>query len=112
MQRSRAKTQLVFLPYFLFVLFTLYSLLFTPLAFANEQQNWGVQPPPEEKIKQNETSEKVFEHEQSDKLYENYGSSDSPGYLNREGIDPSTLETEDKYDYEDDAPYNYDAGGS
>lgn len=94
------------------LLFAFCLLRFTPLVFADEASNWGVQQPPAEKTKPSETSEKVWEHEQSDKLYENYGSPDSPGFLNREGIDPATLETEDKYDYEDDEPYNYDAGGN
>ena len=87
-------------------------LHFASLAFADESSNWGIQQPQTEKAKQSETSEKVWEHEQSDNIYENYGSEDSPGFLNREGVDPATSDFEEKYDYEDDAPYNYDAGGN
>lgn len=76
------------------------------------EENWGVQSPPSVKQGAEEASQKVWDREESEKIHEYYGSEESPGFLNREDIDPSTSEFEEKYDYEDDAPYNYEAGGS
>lgn len=113
MQRCKVFVLLcVFASLYLCILFTLYSLLFIPFALADDSSNWGIQQPQVEKTKQGETSEKVWEKEQSEKLYQDYGSTDSPGFLNREDVDPATSDFEEKYDYEDDAPYNYDAGGN
>lgn len=92
------------------LLFTFYFLLFTSSALADDS-NWGIQPPSTKQVP-SQASQKVWENEQSEKLYENYGSQDSPAFLNRENIDPATSEYEEKYDYEDDEPYNYDAGGN
>lgn len=97
----------------IFFAFCHFPLLhFASLAFADESSNWGVQQPSVEKTKQGETSEKIWDNEQAERLYDDYGSPDSPGFLNREGIDPRDSTSEDDYDYEDDAPYNYDAGGN
>lgn len=96
----------------LFAMCHLPFLHFASFAFADESSNWGVKQPSVEKTKPSETSEKIWDNEQAEKLYDDYGSPDSPGFLNREGIDPSTSDFEEKYDYEDDAPYNYDAGGN
>lgn len=92
------------------LLFTFCFLLFISSALADE--NWGVQPPSLVKQSAGEASQKVWDREESEKIDEYYGSEESPDFLNREGIDPSTSEYDEKYDYEDDAPYNYEAGGS
>lgn len=94
---------------FILILFALCTLHFA--SFAEDASNWGIQQPEVKQIP-NEASEKTWEKEQNEKLYENYGSQDSPGFLNREDIDPATSDFEEKYDYQDDAPYNYDAGGN
>lgn len=96
-----------------FLLFALCTLhfAFVPVC-ADDEQNWGVQPPSASVLSLRENSEKVWDREEDEFLYENYGSPDSPGFLNRENVDPATSEFEEKYDYEDDAPYNYDAGGN
>ena len=91
---------------FTLLLFTLYSLLFTPLAFADDSSNWGVGQPSVTKPISGETSEKVWDKENNEKVYEDYGSRDSPGFLNREDVDPATTDFEEKYDYEDDVPYD------
>jgi hypothetical protein len=90
---------------FTLLLFTLYSLLFTSLAFAGDSSNWGVQQPSVTKPTPSEISEKVWDKENNEKVYEDYGSKDSPGFLNREDVDPATTDFEEKYDYEDDEPY-------
>jgi uncharacterized protein YxeA len=91
-------------------------ILFISPALANDittnDSNWGIQSPIEKQQKEAETSEKIWDKEQNQKLYENYGSQDSPAFLNRENIDPSNSEFEDKYDETDDAPYDCDAGGN
>lgn len=86
---------------------------FCTLHFASfaDDSNWGIQPPPANSAP-SQTSEKIWEREQAEKLNENYGSDQSPAFLNRENIDPATSEFEEKYDYEDDEPYNYEAGGN
>ena len=97
--------------FYLSILFLIISPALANDISANDS-NWGIQSPIEKQQKEAETSEKVWEKEQSGKLYENYGSQDSPAFLNRENIDPSTSDFEDKYDEADDAPYDYDAGGN
>lgn len=111
-QETGNRIKFFFFPSFLLsFFFTLYSLLFTQSAFADDS-NWGIQQQPNVNPAPSQNSQKVWEKEQNEKLYENYGSQDSPAFLNRENIDPATSEYEEKYDYEDDAPYNYDAGGN
>jgi hypothetical protein len=92
-----------FLSFFIFI-------LFIAPAWADDAPssipNWGIRLSPQAKPTSKEDSEKVWDKEQYEKLHENYGSPDSPGFLNREGIDPATSDLEDKYDYEDDAPYS------
>lgn len=84
-----------------------------PLHFASfAEENWGVQPSTSVKQDAGETSQKIWDKEENEKIHEYYGSEESPGFLNRGDIDPSTSDYDERYDYEDDAPYNYEAGGS
>lgn len=92
-------------------LFTLYSLLFTSSVFADDS-NWGIQPPSSLNRGKEEASQKVWDWEKGEKIDEYYGSEESPDFLNRENIDPATSEYNEQYDYEDDVPYNYEAGGN
>lgn len=88
------------------LLFTLSCLLFTPFAFANDS-NWGVQPLNKTQQNAGEASEKVWNRENNENIYENYGSEESPAFLNRENVDPATSNFNENYDYDyDDEPYN------
>lgn len=112
-QRRKALKKLCLyasMPLCIFFLFTLYSLLFTQSVSAEE--NWGVLPQSSVKQGAGEASQKVWDNEENEKIDEYYGSEESPDFLNREGIDPATSEYDAQYDYEDDEPYNYEAGGS
>lgn len=88
---------------------------FCPLHFAAlsvlAEENWGIQPPSSVKQGAGETAQKVWDKEESQKIDEYYGSEESPDFLNRGDIDPSTSDYDERYDDEDDAPYNYEAGG-
>lgn len=96
---------------YIFLLFAFCILPFATLPALADNSNWGVQSPSSVKHSSEEASQKVWEKEQNENLYENYGSQDSPSFLNREGVDPATSEYNEQYDYEDDAPYDYEAGG-
>lgn len=89
--------------------FLVLFLLSLPV-FADESSNWGVQPPPATVQNTKENSEKVWDREENQNIYENYGSGDSPEFLNRGGIDPRDSMMEDTYDYEDDTPYDSNPG--
>lgn len=87
------------------LLFSCLSLfaLFYP-AFADEaapdNSNWGIQPLTEDqqKTKVISSEEKIWNKEQDKNIYENYGSEESPAFLNRENINPG------------EADYNYGSG--
>lgn len=87
-----------------------------PLHFAvssvSAEENWGVQPPSSVNKGKEEASQKVWDREETEKIEKYYGSEESPDFLNRGDIDPSTSDYDERYDYEDDAPYDYGAGGS
>lgn len=92
-------------------LFAFCILHFVALPVSAEE-NWGVQPQSSIKQDAGETSQKVWNKEESQKIDEYYGSEESPDFLNRGDIDPATSEYNEQYDYEDDEPYNYEAGGT
>lgn len=89
-----------------------FCILHFAVSSVSAEENWGVQST-SSPVKQGaeEASQKVWDKEENEKIHENYGSEESPGFLNREDIDPATSDFEEKYDYEDDEPYNYEAGG-
>ncbi len=93
------------------ILFAFCTLHFAAVS-ASADDNWGVQPPSSVKQGGEEASQQVWNREESEKIDEYYGSEESPEFLNRQGIDPATSEYNEQYDYEDDAPYNYEAGGN
>lgn len=77
-------------------------------AFADEtnfdNSNWGIQPVNQDEQQAKETSplEKIWNKEQDENIYDNYGSEESPAFLDRENIDPGEYE----YDYNDDSGNN------
>lgn len=97
---------------YILLLFVFCMLHFAALPVLADDSNWGIQPSSQVKQPSSQAAEKTWEKEQNEKLYENYGSQDSPAFLNRENVDPATSEFEEKYDGEDDEPYNYEAGGN
>lgn len=93
------------------ILLAAFLLLFVLPVLADDS-NWGISSYPQVKPSQQEQSEKVWNNENDELMYDNYGSANSPGFLNRGNVDPRGSISEDNYDYEDDDIYNYDAGGN
>jgi len=71
--------------------------LFTSCAFGDDapsdDSNWGVQP--QKQSPKIAPSEKTWNEEQDETIYDNYGSEESPAYLNRENMNPNEAD----YDY-------------
>ena len=79
---------LIFLIFFL--IFCSYPVLGDDTA--PNTSNWGVQPIPQNKLPIDKTfspSENIWGNEQDDYIYNNYGSEESPAFLNRENINPN-----------------------
>lgn len=90
------------------ILFAFCTLHFTSLAFADDNSsNWGIQPLNKSQQNGSEAAEKVWNRENNETIDENYGSEESPAFLNREDVDPATSDFNESYDYDyDDEPYN------
>jgi len=53
-----------------------------------DNSNWGVQAKPENKTN-SDVSEQVWDGEEENYIYDNYGSEESPAFLNREKMNPN-----------------------
>lgn len=71
-----------------FIFLTAFTFFYPALAdeSAYDNSNWGVHPlsDKEQKSKETSSSEKIWNEEQDEMIYENYGSEESPAFLNRE----------------------------
>lgn len=83
-------------------------LLFTSFqVFADcttiDNPNWGIQPASKNFQKQSPL-QKALDEQRDQAIYENYGSEQSPAFLNRENIDPQDSDSGGDYspDYDDD----------
>lgn len=82
---------------FLFVFSAFPFFHYANAEISNDNTNWGIktpEPDPPQSIKQ-EASEKVWQGEHDEVIYDNFGSDQSPAFLNRENINP----TESDYGY-------------
>lgn len=94
--------KIIFLVFFIF-------LFISPVIADNNSSNWGVQPLNVNPQNGSEASERVWNRENNENVYENYGSEESPAFLNRDDVDPATSEFNENYNYNyDDDPYEFD----
>ena len=75
-----------------FLVLCLFLFLSISLAFADDapcdNSNWGIQPQKQSPQKLS-AAEKTWDEEEYEYIYENYGSQESPAFLNRENINPN-----------------------
>lgn len=87
-----------------FVLLFICLFSFSYPVFADEaapdNSNWGIQPitADQQKAKETSASEKTWNQEVNETIYDNYGSDESPAFLNRENIDPHESDLDEDYD--------------
>ena len=76
---------------FSLILFFVFCSIFTSPVFADGSvyngSNWGVPYYSQDDEQSGEAEEQVWQDELDESNYENYGSDDSPAYLNRQNID-------------------------
>lgn len=85
-----------------------YLFLFSACVFADDSTvdnpNWGIQPASKD-VQSLSPSQKVWDAERDQIIDKNYGSDQSPAFLNRENVDPQGSYLDDNYNYDDNDDY-------
>lgn len=71
---------------------SLFHLVNANAEVTNDDKNWGIEPVVLDKpsgTSNSEASEKTWQGEHDEAIYDNYGSDQSPAFLNRENMNPN-----------------------